>query len=272
MAQKALLIDTSLCMGCRGCQVACKQWWGQGIDATTQTGTYQNPPDLNWKTWSLLRFTELEDADGLRWNFVKDQCRHCDPAPCAMMCPKGAITRDDATGAVLIDQTLCGDCALECITACPFDVPKPELNEAGEELCRVFKCRLCHDRIAGGKAPACATTCPTGAISFGDKDEIAALAQARVDALTAGGVANAQIYPDAPGNVFWVLQEGKEAYSMASAEPGGNGVQKEQDKELEEEKTKPRFTWTDLLKPFGFIGLIGAVAYALEKEQDEAEE
>jgi len=215
MAEKAMFIDTSVCMGCRACQIACKQWWQQGVTPTTQTGTYQNPPDLNWQTWSLLRFSETEIDGKFHFLFAKDQCRHCaDPMPCALGCPNDAITKNEF-GAVLIDQEKCGDCELQCAQYCPYDIPKPELGPEGETYCRVFKCRLCNDRVADGKKPACASTCPTGAIHFGDKTEMVALAEARLAAVE-GDYPMAEIYPGTEGNAMWLILSGNDEYSLAN--------------------------------------------------------
>jgi len=217
MAEKAIFIDTSLCMGCRGCQVACKQWWQQGVTETTQTGSYQNPPDLDWQTWSLLRFSETEIDGKFHWLFAKDQCRHCaDPSPCALGCKNGAITKN-AFGAVVIDQTKCigEDCELECAQYCPYDIPKPQIGPDGEIYCRVFKCRMCTDRLEAGKAPACAATCPSGGLHFGDKAEMVALAEARIAAVQ-GDYPDAEIYPSTEGNAFWLILAGNDEYMLAN--------------------------------------------------------
>jgi formate dehydrogenase iron-sulfur subunit len=215
MAEKAMFIDTSLCMGCRGCQIACKQWWQQGVTETTQTGTYQNPPDLDWQTWSLLRFSETEIDGKFHWLFAKDQCRHCaDPMPCALGCPNDAISKNEH-GAVLIDQEKCGECELQCAQYCPYDVPKPEIGAEGETFCRVFKCRMCTDRLEAGKTPACAKTCSTGAIHFGDKADMVALAESRLTAVQ-GDYPMAEIYPGTEGNAFWLILAGNDEYMLSS--------------------------------------------------------
>ena len=247
MSEKALLIDTSLCMGCRACQVACKQWWQHEAEETVQSGTFQNPPELSWKTWSLVRFNEGEADGKMYWYFVKDQCRHCkDPAPCSLGCPNGAISKNEY-GGVVIDQTKCGNCDLECVKYCSYDVPKPEMGPDGEEYCRVFKCRLCYDRIEDGKTPACATTCPTGAISFGDKADVVALAEARVKEL--GGEAN--IYPNTDGNSMWILLAGNAVYNLAEYREFDPG------KGIDKVKPKRRLAAGKLASPVGAAAVVG---------------
>jgi len=251
MAEKALLIDTSLCMGCRGCQVACKQWWQQEAEVTTQTGTYQNPPDLTWKSWSVVRFQETELNGKFAWLFAKDQCRHCaDPMPCKLGCPNDAISKNEF-GGVVIDQSKCGDCDVGCADYCPYEVPKKELAEDGTEYCRVFKCRMCADRLEAGKSPACAKTCPTGAISFGDKADMVALAESRVTDLKAGGYADANIYPNTDGNSFWVLLTGNDSYELTQFE----------DKVPADKKPQPTMlAGKSVLSPIGAAALVGGVA------------
>ena len=253
MAEKAILIDTSLCMGCRGCQVACKQWWQQGVEETTCTGSYQNPPDASYITWSLLRFAEAEVDGKVKWYFAKDQCRHCADAPCAMACPHGdKVVSKNEYGGVVFDQSQCGDCDTECVKYCPYSIPKAE-----GDFCRASKCRMCDDRVAAGGVPACAKTCPTGALSFGNKDDIVAQAEARVAAL--GGDAN--IYPNTDGNAMWVLLAANTDYELASHTPRElPGQQKP--KEI---PPQPRTRLASKsMMPLGIAALIGGVAYAIK--------
>jgi len=258
MAEKALLIDTSLCMGCRGCQVACKQWWQLEADVTTQTGSYQNPPDLTWKSWSVVRFVEGTRNGNTAWFFAKDQCRHCpDPMPCSLGCPNGAITKNEF-GGVLIDQSKCGNCEVGCVDYCPFGVPKREIGPEGQEYCRVFKCRMCYDRIEGGKAPACASTCPTGAISFGDKADIVALAEARVAELKGAGEAGAEVYPNTDGNAMWVLLAPNDSYELAEYQEHVPPAQPQ----VEEPKQRTRLAGRGLGSTIGAAVLVGGVALA----------
>jgi formate dehydrogenase iron-sulfur subunit len=270
MAEKAMLIDTSLCMGCRGCQIACKQWWQQGVVETTQTGSYQNPPDLNWQTWSLLRFSETEIDGKLHFMFAKDQCRHCaDPSPCSMGCEAGAISKNEH-GGVVVDQSKCvGDCEMECAQYCPYDVLKPEISAEGESYCRVFKCKMCVDRLDAGKKPACAATCPTGAISFGDKTDVVTQAEARLAEVQAN-YPDAEIYPDTDGNAMWLLMASNVDYQLASR-------QDHPDLKTDEAQ-RPLLAAGDLLRSpilaagCTFVGAMEALRYRKNKLADSTEE
>ncbi len=183
---KALFTDTSLCIGCRGCQVACKQWNALPAERTQFWGTYENPRDLTARTWRKVKFVESR-ASALRWNFMSDTCKHCTDASCLAVCPTGAIRRT-AYGAVVVNQELCNGCRY-CVSACPFQV-----IAFNEETGRVNKCTFCNDRVEHGLAPACAATCPTGAISYGDREDLMARAKARLAELRARGVRDARIY------------------------------------------------------------------------------
>jgi len=118
-----MLIDTTQCMGCRGCQVACKQWQELKAEKTTFFGGagYQNPPNLSADTFTLITFTETEDENGLHWTFAKRSCMHCDEPACASVCPVGALTKE-ANGAVVYDADKCIGCRY-CMLACPWSVP-----------------------------------------------------------------------------------------------------------------------------------------------------
>lgn len=179
-ARTAMLIDVAKCMGCRGCQVACKQWNQLPAEQTSFTGTYQNPKDLSGKTWTLVTFTELagrtpEDPQ-VKWLFRKRSCLHCGDATCVQACPTGAA-RKRPDGIVYIDQDICAGCKY-CVEVCPFKTPRYD-HESGT----VKKCRMCLDRLADGLQPACATACPTGAISFGDREGMVRLGMARFSVL-----------------------------------------------------------------------------------------
>ncbi|MFH1730581.1 MAG: 4Fe-4S dicluster domain-containing protein [Planctomycetota bacterium] len=179
----AMLIDVSKCMGCRGCQVACKQWNQRPAEKTKFTGTYQNPPRLSGQTWTLVSFTELAgktEKDPPRWLFRKQQCLHCGEATCLQVCPTGAIRRTDE-GIVYINQDICAGCKY-CVETCPFGTPHPDPDTGTAR-----KCWMCKDRVENGLKPACVTACPTGALEFGPRDAMVKLAKARIKVLEGQG-------------------------------------------------------------------------------------
>jgi formate dehydrogenase iron-sulfur subunit len=211
-AELIKLIDTTKCTACRGCQIACKQWNEMPGLRTKNLGSYQNPPDLQWNTWTLIRFQEHVDAKGqLKWLFRKDGCMHCTDAACVKVCPSGALYRGEM-GTVAINQERCIGCK-ECVAACPFDIPRYD-----RQTDKIYKCDLCQSRIAEGRQPACVKSCPTGALTIGEKDRMIKKAYARVKEL--GGDAN--VYGDqfvGGTHVLYVLSEKKEVYDVLPAHP-----------------------------------------------------
>lgn len=222
MAEKAMLIDTSKCMACRACQVACKQWWELPGESTTQTGTYENPPDLSAETWTKIKFTEIGDNGTVKWLFRKLQCLHCTEAVCVKVCPTYARAYQDL-GYVTIDENRCIGCA-RCMAYCPFQVPRLGSHdvsariavEIGPARSVAYKCVLCKDRIENGLSTNCTKTCPTGAIQFGPRVDLVEQGLARVDTLKA-------TYPDASLygenelgglHVMYVLTEESSVYGL----------------------------------------------------------
>jgi formate dehydrogenase iron-sulfur subunit len=207
--RNAILIDVSKCIGCRGCQVACKQWNQLGAEKTRFTGTYQNPPKLSAQTWTLVKFIEPEAAP-VRWLFRKMQCMHCGEPSCEQVCPTGAAKKQPG-GAVLIDQNVCAGCK-NCVEACPFHAP--QADHAGGT---VKKCRMCIDRTSAGLEPACATACPTGAIRFGPRDEIVRVAKARQAVLAKKSGVSPRLYGETELGglgVMYLLPEKASIYGL----------------------------------------------------------
>lgn len=163
---RAMLVDLRKCMACRGCQVACKQWNELEGEETVNHGSYENPPDLSAETWTLIKFKELEKNGRLQWLFSRWGCMHCLHPACVTVCPTGALYKTEE-GPVLYDESACVGCQY-CISACPFSIPRFDWKK--EKMVR--KCTECPSRIVNGLAPACATTCPTKALSFDDRESI----------------------------------------------------------------------------------------------------
>jgi formate dehydrogenase iron-sulfur subunit len=172
---KSFFIDTTLCAACRGCQVACKQWHDLPAEATTNRGTYQNPADLSFDTYKLVRMNEAVIGGQLKWLFFPEQCRHCIEAPCLETAgDPAAIYYDEPSGAVIYTAATKNLDADEIIQACPYNIPCKGPDGA------LAKCDMCYDRVGAGMQPACVKTCPTGAMNFGERREMLDLAQKRL--------------------------------------------------------------------------------------------
>lgn len=177
MANSICLIDTSKCMGCRGCQAACKQWNQLPAENTTFEGSYENPARFSANTWLRVAFREHTGINrDVDWNMAKLGCMHCTDAACMQACPAGAIYRTQY-GTVDIDEVKCIGCNY-CVTACPFQVIGFDRRTN-----KARKCTFCHDRLDNGIQPACAKVCPTGSITFGERRELIARASRRVEEL-----------------------------------------------------------------------------------------
>jgi formate dehydrogenase iron-sulfur subunit len=229
--------DTSVCIGCKACEVACKEWNLIPADGPAWTGeSYDNTSALGANTWRHVAFVEQEKplrtngdgtrleapADepptpgqsvgspeatrgGLRWLMESDVCKHCTHAACLDVCPTGALFRTEF-GTVVVQQDICNGCGY-CVPACPFGVldkrhlaPAPDLPAFAKEDGRVWKCTLCYDRLRGGHEPACAKACPTKSIQFGPLEELRERADARLEKLTAEGWNGAQLYGRDPND------------------------------------------------------------------------
>ncbi len=189
MAEQAILIDTSKCIACKGCQIACKQW--NQLDAGkpqffATTDGYENPTDLSYHTYNLIKFHSSTKSNGdPDWLFRKKQCMHCTDAACIDNCPKGTIIRAD-NGFVYIDRTNCIGCGT-CVSVCPYKIPHLSEETAEDGYLKSYKCWGCQDRIADGLEPSCAKTCPTDAAVYGDLTAMVTAAQARKTVLDAAG-------------------------------------------------------------------------------------
>ena len=218
MADKSFFIDTTKCTACRGCQIACKQWNRNPGTKTFQRGSHQNPADLSFYTYKLVRFSEFEEGGNPKWYFFPDQCRHCMQPPCKEVADgkaKGAIIHDEQTGAVIFNPKvkMKPDDFKEIREACPYDIPR-FLPSAGI----MAKCTMCFDRIKEGMLPACVKTCPTGAMNFGDRKAMLEMANKRLaqvkslykDAMLAN--------PDDVRVIFLLVDDPKKYHKFAVAE------------------------------------------------------
>ncbi len=184
----AKLIDVTTCIGCKACQVACSEWNDIRDKIGTNVGVYDNPQDLSAKSWTVMRFSEVEENGKFEWLIRKDGCMHCADPGCLKACPAEGAIIQYANGIVDFQSEHCIGCGY-CIAGCPFNVPR-----INEEDNRAYKCTLCVDRVDVGQEPACVKTCPTGAIHFGSKEDMKALAGDRVTELQSRGYAKAGLY------------------------------------------------------------------------------
>jgi formate dehydrogenase iron-sulfur subunit len=216
--------DTTVCIGCKACEVACKQWNQLPADGFNWTGnSYDNTGELSATSWRHVKFVEqfphgqardvaagakdgngsrvplalapTSPAPGGRWLMMSDVCKHCVMAPCQQACPTGAIIHNEFEN-VYIQPDICNGCSY-CIAACPFGV----ITRASFDG-HSHKCTLCYDRQRDGLEPACAKACPTASIQFGPVDELRERARKRVEALHRLGMTGAHLYGDAPTETY----------------------------------------------------------------------
>src|SRR3954468_22103428 len=196
MAVTGFLTDSTLCLGCKTCEVACKEWDDVSDDGFVWSGlSYDTTLALGHSTYRHVKFVEREPKAGcggnateqVTWEFSSDVCRHCGNAGCLEACPTGSIVRTEF-GSVFVQPDICNGCGY-CVGSCPFGVIDRRPDDG-----RAFKCTFCYDRQKAGLAPACATACPTQSIQFGEIDELRAKAAARVAVLRERGIEDAIVY------------------------------------------------------------------------------
>jgi formate dehydrogenase iron-sulfur subunit len=218
--------DTSLCIGCKACEVACKEWNQVPEDGLNWTGmSHDNSGGLGADTWRHVAFIEQRapigahqsnfqrEGESFRWLMASDVCKHCTHAACLDVCPTCAIFRTEF-GTVVVQQDVCNGCGY-CVPACPYGV-----LDKREDDGRIFKCTLCYDRLSAGQEPACAKACPTDSIQFGELDELHERAAGRVERLHEAGVAEARLYGHDPDDgvggdgAFFLLLDEPEVYGL----------------------------------------------------------
>ncbi|WP_218509656.1 formate dehydrogenase subunit beta [Variovorax sp. dw_308] len=270
-AEVAKLIDVSSCIGCKACQVACMQWNDLRDTIGNNVGVYDNPADLSPESWTVMRYSEVEmkvsgtEETRLEWLIRKDGCMHCEDPGCLKACPApGAIVKY-TNGIVDFISENCIGCG-NCVTGCPFDVPRISKKDD-----RAYKCSLCSDRVTVGLEPACVKACPTGAIHFGTKSDMLDYGGERVADLKERGYAQAAVYnPSGVGgtHVMYVLQHGDkpELYHGLPNNP----------------TISPLVSlWKGAVKPLALAAMVGAAVVSffhynkvgpLEVEEDEPDD
>jgi formate dehydrogenase iron-sulfur subunit len=236
--------DTSVCIGCKACEVACKEWNQIPMSMQGFTGkSYDNTIDLGADTWRHVAFVEqrvatdarenggdlvrvaqvngaidaglqtYQEGDGFRWLMASDVCKHCTDAACLDVCPTGALFRTEF-GTVVVQEDVCNGCGY-CVPACPYGVIDQRKGDG-----RVWKCTLCYDRLGAGMTPACAKACPTESIQFGPLDELRARAAHRLRQLHGAGIEDARLYGHDPSDgvggdgAFFLLLDEPEVYGL----------------------------------------------------------
>ena len=212
--RKGFFTDTTLCIGCKACEVACKEWNQlpeDGLEFTAQS--YDNTGELNGTTWRHVAFVE-QLATGGRWLMESDVCKHCTHAACLDVCPTGALIRTEF-GTVIVQEDVCNGCGY-CVPACPFGVIAKRETDG-----HAGKCTLCYDRLTAGETPACAKACPTESIQYGDLDELRERADRRLEGVRANAqFRDASLYlRDEAGGIggagaFFLLLDKPEVYGL----------------------------------------------------------
>jgi formate dehydrogenase iron-sulfur subunit len=221
MSVTGFFTDSTLCIGCKACEVACKEWNEVPHDGFSFSGlSYDNTLALGHSTWRHVKFVEQTPQIGrggnapelMSWEFSSDVCKHCENAGCLEACPTGSIIRTEF-GGVYVQPDICNGCGY-CVVSCPFGVIDRRPYDG-----RAFKCTFCYDRQKAGEIPACAKACPTQSILFGDLEELQKVADARIEKLHANGMRDASIYNPTETSVggihaFFLVRGDARAYNL----------------------------------------------------------
>jgi formate dehydrogenase iron-sulfur subunit len=206
--------DTTLCIGCKACEVACKEWNQLDGHLPEFRDSYDNTGKLDEQNWRHVQFHEREHKGGVAWTMMSDVCKHCTHASCMEVCPTNAIVSTEF-GTVYIRPEVCNGCR-DCIAACPYHV-----IGFSEQKGVVQKCTFCYDRLQQNLTPACAKVCPTESIRFGELDDMRAAATARLATLHGRGMTEARIYGEKEYgglHALFLLTEAPEVYGLPSTE------------------------------------------------------
>lgn len=231
--RKGFLVDTSRCIGCRSCQVACKQWNKLPVDKTANHGGYENPRDLTPALYNRIKFIEKEASGEISWLFFNERCMHCGDAGCMKVCPSPGALYRTKEGIVAYNKEKCISCKY-CVSACPFNIPRYGSDD------KVSKCNLCTDRIDGGMTPACAKACPTETLKYGKRSDLIAKAKA----------AKKTLYGESDLNglgVVYALEGPPEQYGLPATPSIPLSI----------------FLWKDVIKPLGILGFWGSIGAML---------
>ena len=217
--QYGFFTDTSLCIGCKACEVACKQWNQLPSDGYNFTAkSYDNTEHLSATTWRHVAFQEQIGETSSRWLMMSDVCKHCVDAPCVQSCPTGSLIYNEY-GNVYVQADICNGCGY-CVAACPFGVIARSAEDG-----HAHKCTLCYDRQTVGETPACAKVCPTASIQFGPVEKLRQHAKERVETLHGQGNDSAYLYGAddlggyGPLNSFFLLEDHPNRYNLPEAPP-----------------------------------------------------
>jgi formate dehydrogenase iron-sulfur subunit len=214
-----ILYDASKCVGCRACQMACKDWNKLPGETTDAQKLYETPLGLSADTWTLIKLKKSNQAD---WHFFNYQCMHCTDAACVTVCPTGALFKDER-GFTAYDREKCNGCGY-CTEFCPFGVPHLKTQSLLTGEAKAAKCTFCQDRIWGGLGgPSCAEACPVEALVWGQREELLGKARERVATLQAQGLSAARLYGEnETGGLhrLSILFDEPAQYNLPQAPPG----------------------------------------------------